>query len=362
MKKLICVTGIVAMLAGLIGCSNDDEGNPTGPDLPKNTTVWDSSDSLWITTLEADGSSGSYSYYDFETRTAVSLTDDAAKTSNAWDIAFKKSYIKTNGGASGPGGAKAVDLTTAGIVGVDAFADVDATELAAVTAGQWKSDSYDFALDSLWNYNPVTHQLSSKKYVYVLSDADGKYVKFQLVDVLDGLQPPQQGKMVIKFFYQGTAGSTDLSGAAEVDTIDAANGFYYDFSSGQVVTPSSPGSSKDWDIQIKAYDVYMNGSIFGPGSGAAFPIYDGLTDRTDFDAVTSVNQFGPPRWVADEMQSAFTATDWYNYDFNTHILTSKMNTYIVQTGGKSYKVEIISYYDPDTQASGTYTINWVEIQ
>ncbi len=351
---------LAVLLTVLVGCSNDDKGNNPGPQNT-NSTTWNEAGQFWTTLVNADGSSGNYAYYSFTTRDVVVLTDDAATTSSDWHIAFKKSYIKTNGGFSGPGAVRAADLTTAGIVGEDQFAEVDAAELAAMESGDWMEDAYDFALDSLWNYNPITHQLTPKRYVYVLSDASGNYVKFQLLDVLDGQAPPKQGKMVLKYTYQPITASLDLSGTFEVDTVDQENGFYFDFSSGEVVTPSDPVSSTEWDIRISAYDVYLNGSIFGTGQGAAFPIYDGLQDRTDFDAVTNVNQFGPPRWVNDEMQSAFTVSDWYNYNFNTHQLTSKRHTYVVQSGGKNYKVEIVSYYDPDTQTSGTYTINWAEI-
>lgn len=359
MRYFKVVSLIALLMTAVVGCSNDD--NVVGPQLPKHVTEWDDSDSIWVTTLQADGALGSYSYYSFVDGNVVALTDEQAKTSTSWDIAFKKSYIKTNGGVSGNGGAKAVDLTAIGIVGIDAFNEVDSIEVAAVQNNQWMSDVYDFALDSLWNYNQVTHQLAPKQYVYILSDAMGNMVKFQLLNTIGGGQPPQQGKMVLKYYYQSNSASTTVDGIADVDTVDAPDGFYFDFSSGQVVNPGNPNTSKDWDIRIYSYDVYLNGSVFGPGSAAAFPVYDGLVDRTDFDAVTNVNQFGPPRWVADEMQSAFTASDWYDYNFNTHILTSKMNTYLVRSANKTYKVEIVSYYDPDTQASGTYTFRWAEL-
>ncbi len=362
MRYFKVISLIALLMTAVVGCSNDDNG--TGPDQPDNTasTTWDGVAKFWVTKLDASATqSTNYTYYSFETRDVVTLTDEQAETSDTWDLAFKKSYIKTNGGFSGPGDAKGVNLVTASIVDEDEFAEVGATELAAVQSSQWMEDGYDFALDSLWNYNPITHQLSTKKYVYILSDAAGNMVKFQLLDVIGGSQPPAQGAMVIKYFYQPAVGATNVSGEAEVDTIDAPNGFYFDFSSGQVVTPANPATSTDWDIRIYSYDVYLNGSIFGTGQGAAFPVYDGLVDRTDFDAVANINQFGPPRWVLDEMQSAFTITDWYNYNFQTHQLSSKKNTYIVQVGGKSYKVFIVSYYNTDTQASGHYTINWAEL-
>ncbi|MGB5105477.1 MAG: HmuY family protein [Candidatus Zixiibacteriota bacterium] len=360
MRYFKLLAGVAILAAALVGCSNDDNGTNPPVQLPKHVTEWNDSDSTWTTTLQADGERGSYSYYSFADRNVVGLTDAQAKSSTDWDIAFKKSYVKTNGGVSGNGSVKAVDLTVNGIVAADAFAEVGSAQVTEVESGKWMTDVYDFALDSLWNIDSGTLARTPKQYVYILSDAMGNMVKFQLLSMIGG-QPSQQGAMVLKYFYQSNAASTALDGVAEVDTIDAAGGFYFDFSSDQVVTPTDPTNSKDWDIRIYSYDIYLNGSVFGPGSAAAFPVYDGLSDRTDFDAVTDVNQFGPPRWVADEMMSAFTATDWYNYNFSTHVLTSKMNTYLVQVGGKTYKVEIVSYYDPETQASATFTFHWAEL-
>ncbi len=347
------------LLAALFGCSNDDKGNNPGPQNT-NSTTWDEAGQYWKATIDAS-SSTAYAYYSFETRDVVNLTDEQAKTANNWDVAFKKSYIKTNGGFSGPGNRSASNLTTAGVVGENQFSEVDMAEVSALQSGDWMQDGYDFALDSLWNYNFVTHQLTPKQYVYVLADANGNYVKFQLLEVIDGQAPPKQGRMVLKYVYQPIAASTDLTGTADIDTVDAEDGFYYDFSAKAQVAIANPETSTDWDIRIYAYDVYLNGPLFGGGNASAFPIYDGLQDRTDFDGITNVNQYGPPRWVNDELQSAFTVSDWYNYNSTTHQLTSKRHTYVIQSGGKNYKVEIVSYYDPDTQASGTYTINWAEI-
>ena len=360
MRKLsIYVIGALTA-AVLVGCSNSDKitGPGTRADLAK--TVWDSVGVFWMTTLDATNSD-QYTYYSFSQRAAIDLTDDQAASSSDWDIAFKRSFIKTNGGVSGPADVKSVDLVQTGIALSDEFASVTSADATQLSQDQWMGDSYDVALDSLWKYNLLTHQLTAKQFVYVLSDAAGHYVKLQVLGSLDDQQPPMQGKMILKYFYQPTMDETSLVGAAEVDTVDAPNGFYYDFSSGQIVSPANPMSSSDWDIYVKAYDFFLNSSIMGSGQVAAFAAYDGLADKTDFDGLTDVNQFGDIRWVQDELSSAFTASDWFNYNDQTHSLTSKLHTYLVKVGDTTYKIEIVSYYDPDSGASAVYTLHWVEL-
>lgn len=356
--KLIAAGLVLTLLA--FGCSNDDNG--TGPGTPEgtNSTTWDGVGQFWVTTLDAT-SYDSYTYYSFDEKDVVVMTDATAEISMGWDIAFKRSFIKSNGGVSGPAGAKSADLVDLGIVEANKFTDVTSAHAEQVAEEEWMEDSYDFALDSLWNYNFQTHQVSAKQFVYVLTDAEGYYVKFQLLGTYDGLQPPQQGKMILKYFYQPTMDETSLVGAAEIDTVDAPDGFYYDFSSGQVVAPANPENSMDWDIHVESYDIFLNSSVSGSGQAAAFAAYDGLADKTDFDAVTDVNQFGQIRWVQDQLASAFTTKDWFNYNSQTHVLTSKRHTYLVSAEGKTYKVEIVSFYGESTADDAIYTIHWAEL-
>ncbi len=358
----VAIAILLSLLLSLViltGCSNDDS---TGPGTPDNTTTttWDGVGQFWVTTLDAT-SYDQYTYYSFEDRDVVPLTDAQAATSMDWDIAFKRAFIKSNGGVSGPGGATSVDLVESGIVAANKFTEVTADDVDQLTSDQWMEDSYDLALDSLWIYNPITHQLLPKQYVYVLSDAEGHFVKFQLLGSFDDQQPPAQGKMILKYFYQPTLNDSSLVGTAEIDTVDAPNGFYYDFSSGQQVTPVDPQNSTAWDIYVEAYDIFLNSTVSGSGNVAAFAAYDGLSNKTDFDGLTAVNQFGDFRWVQDELASAFTATDWYNYNFQTHTLTSKRHTYVVKSGGKNYKVEIVSFYGESSSDDAVYTIHWSEL-
>ncbi len=357
---------LALLLAALVGCSNDDKGNNPGPQNT-NSTTWDEAGQFWKATINAS-SSTTYAYYSFTTRDVVTLTDEQAKTATNWDVAFKRVFIKTNSGVSGPNDTKGIDLVTLGLVDKDEFSDVTAATIANVQAQSWFSDGYDFALDSIWNYNFQTHQLLPSQYVYVLSDATGHMVKFQITGILDGVAPPAMGKVIFRYVYQPDENSNAFDLPEVVDTVGplaAGASVYYSFSQGNVVTPGSPTTSVEWDIKLSAYDVYLNNSIFGPGEVAAFAVYDGLTTKSSWDELTDLSEFGSIRWVTDQEQSIFTATEWYDYisgpGHTNPTLLSKRHTYVIQAAGKNYKVEIVSYYDPDTQASGTYTINWAEI-
>lgn len=117
-----------------------------------------------------------YIYLDLETGTKVELDDVAARTSTAWDIAFKRASVRLNGGDSGIGGRLA---TTVLADSLDAVTEIPTTEFIAddfTTA--------DCALDTIpggeprsafgewYEYNPETHSVAPKPEVYVIARPD----------------------------------------------------------------------------------------------------------------------------------------------------------------------------------------------
>lgn len=83
------------------------------PDDVRTATIDASSETAWV-------------YYDLANGTVVDLTDDAAASSTAWQIAFRRYEIKLNGGSSG-------SSTVAGYLGkqIDGFYDEDGAPIAA---------------------------------------------------------------------------------------------------------------------------------------------------------------------------------------------------------------------------------------
>lgn len=346
---------ILAALGGL-GCSNDEDG-PTAP-VGTNSTSRHASGKYWVTQVDASSYDQTV-YYSFAGRDVVPLSKAADQAANDWDIGFKRSVIITNGGQSGSGDAMGIDLTAAG--DPTGFVEVTVAKAEAIPAEDWISDGKSLVVNDYYDYNLQTHGLTMTQNVYALRDAAGQYAKLQILEILGGGAPPAMGNFVLKFVHQPLAGSIDLSGPVQVDTVDGSTGeFYYDFSAASAVTPTDPANSLDWDIKVSSYDLYLNSSFSGPGEAAANPAYallEGMSDPTDFDFYTEAVTV-PQAYAQDAEESVFS--DWYDYDGQTHSLTSKGHVYLLQTSGKTYKVMIETYYG-ETGVSGNFILYWEEL-
>ena len=113
----------------------------------------------------------------------VALDDAAAFASSAWDLAFKRYVIRTNGGDSGPGGASVASVDAA------ALADVtSAPPAASFLADDWTSDACAPIVDTLgapvtafgtW-YSANTMVIEPLPKVYVVRRADGTTFKLRV--------------------------------------------------------------------------------------------------------------------------------------------------------------------------------------
>jgi hypothetical protein len=138
-----------------------------------------------------------YIYVNLATGARVDVDDLAARTSNDWDIALKRSSIRINGGDSGAGNRK--------------LAKVSAGDLAAVTAAPttgYVADDFttaDCMLESLpggepstafgqwYDYNETTHALTPFEEVYVLERGDGSHVAFRIDSYYGDAAMPMRG-------------------------------------------------------------------------------------------------------------------------------------------------------------------------
>jgi hypothetical protein len=157
--------------------SNDDDagGGAGGPQVDHDVE----GDTV-ITTVDAtDGAA--WIHLDLETRSQVTVADPLE--SDAWDLAFQRYDIATNGGVSGPGGMT--------------VAIVDGTDLASVTAapgGPWLADAADgddtnddpdYAMSGWYDYDVTTHVLTPKPVVHVVRTPEGNTFAIQVLDYYD---------------------------------------------------------------------------------------------------------------------------------------------------------------------------------
>jgi hypothetical protein len=338
------------------GCSDD---KPTSVNPPGNTstTIWNNA-GFWETTDLSAASTENYTFYSFARRDTATLTLDQALSSDAWDVGLRRVSILINSGASGGGETEAMDLTAAGAVdtaGFVAFASISSVDTTHLAPG-----AYELIIDEWYSYNPVSHQFDLTRNVYIMSDATGGYVKFQIIGMENPGIPPNMGTISIQFIY-----STDRNFNEAIDTLtfDATSGgpFYIDFSSGSVVNPTDPQNSTDWDLVIGNYEIHQNNTIFGPGDAGTYEVWLDQTDPTDFDETPAMPAGAPP--FPDDFGSPLS--DWYNYVHEPGgmpTVLSNGHIFLFRSGDSLYKLQIISYYNHDGGASGYYTFRWAELE
>ncbi len=354
--RIVIFLAAAALAMFAWGCSDDKptgNNNNPGDTTGTTTTTWNTG-GYWETTVNASNAS-EFIHYSFARKDTVILTPAQAETDTSWNIAFKRSSVILNGGVSGSGDDAGIDLATAGHADSTNFAGF--SDLGSI-GSDWVSDSYNMIIDEWYSYNPQTHALSPTQNVYIMKDATGNYVKFQVISMVNPGMPPNMGTVSIQYIYSGS--SPNFTGAPDTLTFDGSGTVYVDFSSGAIVTPANPATSTDWDLAFTNYEVHQNATVFGPGSAGTYEIWTDQTVPTDFNETLSAPT-APQAYFADELGSVMT--DWYSYNGQTHTLTSKQHVYVIQTGAHYYKLQIITYYKDvgGTPVSGWYNFRWAEL-
>jgi hypothetical protein len=340
MKKLLTAALMMSLLV-MVGCSDDDDTNPAGPNPPPPATH----ETAMVNASDYDN----YMGFSF-------TTNDTTRTltGTGWDVAFRREVVMVNGGSSSSGG----DAADYDLGAVD-FASVT---IADTTGVSWESGSVEYFVGDWYDYNPVTHQLTANMRVYSMVDAEGdNYIKFRIDSLVGAGSPPDMGTVHITYYYQPTAGSTNLTGATTQAAITVGmTTAYFDFSTGAVVTPADPTGSTEWDLGFSAYNVMQNSGPTGTGQCEAFLAYTELTDETDIDEFIQ-QPAGAPMF---EDIPASSMTDWYDYQgAPTHTMLSHEHVYLIRSGGHVYKLMIENYYINMMGAvtSGWYTFIWEEL-
>lgn len=128
--------------------------------------------------------STTWKYFSFATNDTITVTDPANST--AWDMAFQRYRIKTNGGLSGSGSGSAANSYQKGQTGFDNLKVVADTTTFALDA------SIDIAVQqgyATYVVNPLLYtwftlefatqgtQIVPSDYIYIVKTGTGKYAK-----------------------------------------------------------------------------------------------------------------------------------------------------------------------------------------
>ncbi len=347
LKKLLFILPLTFALAAGIGCSDDDD-DPTGPGDVGFVEGTIEAGGAYVTSINASDSDEfvGFAFADREITSDVEVEGGAG-----WDIAFRREDIAMNPAAPSLRGAR--------LAGAE-FAEVDAADVPAENSQAWQGGGVAYAIDDWYSY--ANQQIAMTRNVYSLLDASGQHwVKFRVDAVVGATGQNNMGTVEISYFYQSTAGSLVLDGEIQTASIVVADGTgYFDFSAGQQVTPSTPGTSLDWDIAFSHFTLALNGGASGSGAATAFFAHTELDDPTDLAAFAAQPEFA--QTFPDTYGSALS--EWYDYNGATHELSPKDAVYLVRTADAVYKVELESYYgDVGGQpASAHYRFRWDEIE
>lgn len=128
-----------------------------------------------------------------------------------WDLAFRRFNIMANGGPGFDGAAGVVDL---GEVAFDSVAEAPAMGYVETEA---ENDSVNGAIERWYRYGFTSHILRSKRHVYAVRTADGRFAKVEVISYYCPAALP--GCITIRYVYQGSGERTfgPATGAAAGD-------------------------------------------------------------------------------------------------------------------------------------------------
>lgn len=136
-------------------------------------------------------------YFDFSRGAVVPVLDPRK---DAWDLAFKRYVMRTNGGRSNPDGQGAVlklrerDLAAVSQVpeGIDFQADIHPKN---------RLHPFNPVLEKWYNYSYLANVLAPKPELYVVRTQDGKYAKMRMLSYY--CTGSVAGCMTFEYVYQG---------------------------------------------------------------------------------------------------------------------------------------------------------------
>ncbi len=383
----------VLIVFSVIGCGGSKDSPPkntvddTEDVVDTDNTTSDTETATEITIDATAGGLGApksnplnkHTYFSFESGAVVELTDDEAATSNAWDIAFKRSAIKLNGGISGSKGVtgyyvknntEAYNAEGDAVVSWfdTATKETELEDLNSITEADIPADS-EFTADSLvkaikgdgstdgwWLYDPATHLVSANatKYWVIKTSEGTSYAKVKI----DSLTKTASFREIAVSFSLQATGESVFSNTTFQHTFNVPLGsgyLYYDFDSQTEVS----SDNNNWDIKIgyeaMNYNIFLNGGVSGTGSAAAFGPFESSDEFLSGSVV--------PFFTSDSSGGLFVTSSWYAYSLaNDNKLYPNYRVYIINSGTNSYKLQILSYYHPETTESAYITIRFEKIK
>ncbi|RBW48759.1 HmuY family protein [Marinobacter sp. F3R11] len=314
-------------------------------------------------------------------------TGEVVSSDGDWDLAFNRTSVLLNSGASGNGNVAGAmgdeqaefydadgnpDLNK--FVGATADGELDHLKDSFPAPESWISDDVVYAFGDGWSVYGDGGVISEVPDIgYLVRSAEGdSYARMRIVDFNF---PTRSGNGIESFnleFEVQSAGTTQLSGTTinfteplEYDGGDAC----FDFDTNAVVDCSS---SDTWDVLIgfsgREWYLKTNSGPSGAGQGGAL----GPIDWSELSAYTSATidsatgESLTQAYASDSTGGLFTDNSWYAYNLQgAHKLWPNFRVYLIDSDSEDasapvYAMQIINYYGADGN-SGQPEIRWKEI-
>lgn len=338
---------------------------------PSSGTNASLSDSGTKSSVAVDASDrDNYVYYKLDDLLAEKLTVVDQATDTDWDIAFKRTGLILNSGASGSGSIEASlvesqdqfynpDKSANSSVFMNATATQEGKTAidkvkssAAVSSLSFSQDTNANAIDSSkwWSYNPMTHAVSavSGNGWVVRSSAGDSYAKF----FVKSFTTTGRNLDVLTLSMAVQPAGGVFSAATDRNIATGGTLTCYDFDSNTTVDCAA---SAAWDLRIDptgSYTIWLNSAVHGKGKGAiAFGALDVTTANYTAPNVASVGH-----WVTDTTKGVFTDNSWYAYNLGgAHKIWPNFRVYAIKDGSNYYKLQLQSYYSTEG-TSGHLTV------
>lgn len=299
-------------------------------------------------------------YFDLDNRAEVEVTDVA--TSQDWDLAFRRSNIKVNGGHSGPD-----DVAVAALPNV-AFAELTQAPVALFesdepTSGEVDPDRPSFidddgtdfvfsranaATNNGWyDYDFMNHVLSPADVTFIVRSTEGGFFKFRFVDYYSSV-----GSAGFPTFRWAEVARPPGSQTFSVDASSREAFAYVALEDGGAVSVSDPASSTDWDLAFRRTLVRTNSGTSGPGWGGALEDPNAMSQQVEsvdtigFRPDVLVPPPGPP--VPEDQWSPANdvLSNWFDYDPATRSVTPRATRFFVRdAAGAKYGLTITGWSD-----------------
>ena len=140
-------------------------------------------------------------YFDFSRGSEVKIHDSS---SLEWDLAFRRSKVITNGGATNKfGKAGMLDM---GVVDFNTVSEVpDDNYVVDVST---RTETKNPVLLKWYKYNYLSHKLSAKKNIYAIRTSDNKFAKIQFISFY--CDNKETGCIRMQYVYQDNGSNSFL--------------------------------------------------------------------------------------------------------------------------------------------------------